>query len=141
MTGDGETIAKFFCKNMGYPGIEKSFFSVDNNFDYNKAGTRIKYASSASQIDFEKKTIKVTLSAEPCKPVKVYCKGAPQAPDINAMAKNQTRHPVPKIKKIEKCSDSPADLSSWIKGDAGSVYTFICPENCNSAGTLVGSGL
>jgi len=41
------------------------------------------------------------------------------------------------------CSDSPKDLelAGTLRGDPGSVYTFICPPGCLTGGTLIGSGL
>lgn len=142
MATAGKDIAKFFCKAMGYPDIETKFFNVDVAFDYSKASATQKYAASVSGLDHAKGTITtVALSDTPCAPVQIKCKGLPDTPNIKSPARNLSRHPAPLIKKIKNCSDSPASLSEWIKGDPGSVYTFICPANCNAAGTLYGTGL
>jgi hypothetical protein len=93
----------------------------DTSFDFKQASNRIKYASSASNIDTKKKKIEVMMAEEPCFPVKINCKGSPSAPDLDSSPKNLTRHKAPTIKTIAKCSDSPSDLSNWIKGDAGSI--------------------
>jgi len=137
MTDSGEDVANFFCKQMGYPGIEADFYSVDTQFDFTKASSTTQYASSLMGLNQDDGTIQsVNIAANNCPPVQIKCKGLPDTPNHKAAAKNLTRHPAPPIKLIQNCSDSPSSLGDWIKGDPGSVYTFICPANCEAAGTL-----
>lgn len=117
--------------------MEPDFFTIDTLFDFTKAASTTKYASSIMGLDEAAGTIQsVNIAASQCNPVQIKCKGLPNAPNHKAPAKNLTRHPAPPIKQIDNCSDSPSSLGAWIKGDPGSVYTFICPANCNAAGTL-----
>lgn len=74
--------------------------------------------------------------------VRLKCAGGPEPPVIKATIKDQGRALGPKVSQI-LCTDSPKDLelSGKIKGDPGSVLTFLCPAGCDQGGTLIGAGL
>jgi len=77
---------------------------------------------------------------EKCAPVFVNCKGTLGSVSTKATPKNIGRLEGPPIKQIN-CGTSINDIRDFVKGDPGSLFTFICPEGCAAGGGLVGSAL
>lgn len=102
------------------------------------------YATGIAGVNAEKFIVgSTTLANTPCGyVVKIKCKGSPEPPVIKATAKDMGRAPGPKITTLT-CTDSVKDLelNGILKGDPGSVFTFICPAGCEAGGTLIGAGL
>lgn len=91
--------------------------------------------------DVKEKKLKKEISAtDKCAPVYLQCKGTQGEVSNQALPIEQGRLLGPKIKTLT-CSTTANDLQSFIRGDPGSVFTFICPENCMAGGSLVGTGL
>lgn len=67
------------------------------------------------------------------------CAGSQGEINLQATPVDQGRMLGPKPKKIS-CSDTMETISD-LKGDPGSVFTFECPEDCSTGGSLIGAGL
>mmetsp|Transcript_43029 Transcript_43029/g.93589 ORF Transcript_43029/g.93589 Transcript_43029/m.93589 type:complete len:82 (+) Transcript_43029:1495-1740(+) len=80
------------------------------------------------------------VKADKCNVVFINCDGNPSPIKLQATPKDQTRHMPPTLKKIS-CSDTMSSQAEQCKGDPGSVFTFECPKDCGSGGTLIGVGL
>lgn len=136
--------ALVFCKANGHTGIDTNFLIPQQATNELKKNRSIVFAKSISNVNVQKMKVEgVSLAEDPCQFIaRLKCKGAPSPPVIKANPKDQGRIPGPKITKIQ-CSDSPKDLelTGVMKGDPGSVYTFICPPGCSTGGTLIGTGL
>lgn len=77
---------------------------------------------------------------EKCAPVFVNCKGTLGSVSMKAKPKNIGRLDGPPIKQID-CGTSINDIRDFVRGDPGSLFTFLCPEGCAAGGGLVGSAL
>lgn len=136
--------ALVFCKANGHTGVDTNYLIPQQATDELKKNRSIVFAKSISGVNMTKlKVGGVSLADDPCQFIaKLKCKGSPSPPVIKANPKDQGRIPGPKVTKIQ-CSDSPKDLelSGLLRGDPGSVFTFICPPGCSTGGTLIGAGL
>jgi len=112
--------------------------------DVYRSNSQLLYASSIAGADQDRFLINsTTLAAQPCSfVVRLKCSGAPEPPVIKATIKDMGRAFGPKITTLQ-CTDSPKELElqGKLKGDPGSVFTFLCPSGCDSGGTLIGAGL
>jgi hypothetical protein len=88
----------------------------------------------------EKKMAKEIDEIDKCNVVFLKCSGSQGQVNLQATPIDQTRAFGPPIKKIS-CSDTMNSFPSFVRGDPGSVYTFICPQDCSTGGSLVGVGL
>lgn len=83
-----------------------------------------------------------------CVPAVLQCKGKQSEISLLAKPKPIGRLNPPDIIQL-KCNDTmkslkrPGDKESQrlIKGDPGSVYTFLCPAGCVQGGSIYGTGL
>jgi len=100
-----------------------------------------KFVKNMPTLDLLSKKLKRDIElVDKCNIVSIKCMGVGPPINLQATAKDQTRKLGPKVKKLS-CSDSLASLESYCVGDPGSVFTFECPMNCGSGGTLIGAGL
>lgn len=75
-----------------------------------------------------------------CNVVFLKCAGSQGEVNLQATPIDQTRQLGPAIKKIS-CSDTMNSFPGFVRGDPGSTFTFQCPEDCSTGGSLVGAGL
>jgi len=88
----------------------------------------------------EKKLKKQISTVDKCTPVYITCKGTQGAINLKATPIVQNRLLGPTIKNIN-CGTTLSELGDYVRGDPGSVFTFISPESCASGGNLIGTGL
>jgi len=135
--------ADIFCNALGYKsGSEK----IDQEPDMNKFNQEAQSKNYKLIKKFPKfivasgvydKAIEVT---DKCIPAIIQCKGSPGDISLAATPKSLGRLTGPPVKKID-CNTSMNDITDFIRGDPGSVFTFICPVGCNQGGNMFGTGL
>jgi len=136
--------ADLYCKLKGFNEADPDNFAQADDqkkFIEKTKGRGYQFLSKVPDYDLkEKKLKKQMILVDKCAPVFINCKGTQSQVSLKASLLPQNRLNGPMIRNIS-CSTSYAELLPTIKGDPGSVYTFICPEGCASGGNLVGSGL
>jgi len=141
--GVDQNDADTFCNALGYKsGHEKIDPEPDMEKFRNEASAKNyklikkfpKFIVEEGKYD---KTIEVV---DKCIPAIIQCKGSPGDINLMAVPKPLGRLSGVPIKKID-CNTSVKDITEFIRGDPGSVFTFICPVGCNQGGNMFGSGL
>jgi len=135
--------ADTFCNALGYKsGSDRIEQESDmNRFrqeaqakNYKLLKKMPKYIVSEGKYD---KSIELT---DKCIPAIIQCKGTPGDINLTATPKPLGRLNGPPVKKID-CNTSLKDITEFIRGDPGSIFTFICPIGCNQGGNMFGTGL
>lgn len=136
---------------MGYKaGSEAITKESDTKAFYEAAKTNnFKFIHKSPTFNTENEAFnKDHVTGDKCVPAILTCKGKQSEISLLAKPKPIGRLLPPNIIEL-KCNDTmkslknPSDKQSerLIKGDPGSVYTFLCPAGCLQGGVLYGSGL
>lgn len=135
-------MADKFCKVKGFAKADDDAYAdLDKDFMNKSKGKGYKLLKNMPSYDAKNQKLGKEIDAvEKCNVVFLKCAGSQGEINLQASPIDQTRQLGPPVKKIS-CSDTMNSFTSLVKGDPGSVFTFLCPQDCSTGGSLVGAGL